>query len=198
MPLVKRISELSDEQVEFCINKMRSRIIDATQKQTEFGQLISSIVHDKIDEWEILNNITLSHRSFNSPRDSYEGYCSCCRKKIDICKIHISGATYFPGTSKLLVVSIFCDINCLKNWMQKPPIKEQEETHQIVYIPTTSNKMRIEQAVDDAAQQILNMDAENPKIIDQIIRNCFGSLYDSVEDVYEQVFYRIKEISRDE
>jgi len=56
----------------------------------------------------------------------------------------------------------------------------------------------IEQATDDAARRILERDMVNPRIIDQIIRDCFGSLYRSTPDAHERVIKRTREIFREE
>lgn len=56
----------------------------------------------------------------------------------------------------------------------------------------------IEQATDEAARKLLGEDGVNPGIIDRIIRNAFGSLYNSVPDAHERVIERARSIFREE
>lgn len=56
----------------------------------------------------------------------------------------------------------------------------------------------IEQATDEAARRLFEEDGVNPGIIDRIIRNAFGSLYNSVPNAHERVIERARVIFREE
>lgn len=192
------VSELSPEEMAFCINKIQWQIINEAQKQTELGQRLLSELRCKSDRIEVFNGVALKYRTYDKNTSINNMLCSECKVLINVHEMHIAGTSYYPGSSAFIRIVNFCNITCLRSWMKKPPIKRKGGIHQTVFIPISPDTMRIAQAVDDAARQILDRDAIDPRIIDQIMRNCFGSMYNSVPDAYEQVFYRLKEISRDE